>query len=452
MDKKTTIILVAVVVVIVAIAAAAIALNNGNDDDNKKTSKATGRLAVYGNANNDDYLDEDDVKTLEDILATIEAGGKWDYKLYPYADTNTDGDINNDDLVYLKKLLTKDQMLASGEKIEMFYTNCKGTTCSVNYPISPDATIGTAWYYGAYDAMVLGCYDRITAGTTLIQGYKEDMFPGCSKFTNIGTGYTFDPELVMKSGVSVLLAVTSQEQYEKMKAIGVDAIMLYGSGVSRSGMDVVSSIITMGVLLSCEDRAQEYAKYYDDLRSMIAEKTELIKREYTYVMPYNPDSLVENMVDTEERSTGYMLGDVYAMSLLPMTDLVYSADDCCPTIATEDIMKWDPDFIVITYVANLAATDDPKEVQENFEKSWSLFSQTNAYKEGNMVGISYTSIGTTIGISVIPLLCSYLWPDVFDEAEGWAYLEDAVSKFTVLDLDKYDIKECGGLIVYKMQA
>lgn len=76
MDKKTTIILVAVVVVIVAIAAAAIALNNGNDgDDNKKTSKATGRLAVYGNANNDDYLDEDDVKTLEDILATIAAGG-----------------------------------------------------------------------------------------------------------------------------------------------------------------------------------------------------------------------------------------------------------------------------------------------------------------------------------------------------------------------------------------
>ncbi len=450
MEKKTMITLVAIVIVIVAIAVAAIALS-GDNDDNKKTSKATGRLAVYGNANNDDYLDEKDVETLEEILATIAAGGKWDYKLYPYADTNVDGVINNDDLTYLKKLLAKDEMLASGEKIEMFYTNCKGTTCSVKYPISPDAKIGTAWYYGAYDAMVLGCYDRITAGTTLIQSYKEDMFPGCSKFTTIGTAYTFDPELVKKSKVSVLLAVTSQEQYDAMKEIGVDAIMLYGSGVSRSGMDVVSSIITMGVLLSCEDRAQEYAKYYDNLRSMIAEKTELIKREYTYVMPLDPQSLVENMVDTEERSTGYMLGDVYAMSLLPMRDLVYSANSCCPTIATEDIMKWDPDFLVITYVGHLAATDDPKGVQNKFEKSWSLFSQTNAYRNGNMVGISYTSIGTTIGISVIPLLCSYLWPDVFDEAEGWAYLEDAVSKFTVLDLNKYKIEECGGLIVYKMQ-
>ncbi len=444
--------LLAIVVVAVVVGAAAVVVVQNDDDDSKTTSKATGRLAVYGNANNDDYLDEDDVDTIQEILDTIEDGGSWDYKLYPYADANVDGSITSADLEYVEKFLSKDDMLESGEKIDMYYTNCRGNTCSVSYPIDPTATIGTAWYYGAYDAMVLGCYDRITAGTTLIKSYSEDMFPGCTNLIEIGTQYTFDPELVMKSGVKVLLAVSNQTMYDEMKKIGVDAIMLYGSGISRSGMDVVSSIITMGVLLSCEDNAAEYAKYYDDLRETIDEKQKEIKREYTYVMPYNPTSTVENMVDTEERSTGYMLGDVYALSLVPLTDLVYSADDCCPTIATEDIMEWDPDFIVVSFVANVNATDDPAEIQKRFEDAWALFSETNAYKNGNMIGICYSSIGTTIGLSVAPLLCSYLWPDVFDEDDAWEYLEDAVDKFTMLDTEKHDIKDCGGLIVYKMSS
>lgn len=231
MDKKILVIATVAIMAVAAVAGAVIVTNN-DDGGSKTTSKATGRLAVYGNANNDDYLNTSDIDTIQSILNTIDSGGEWDYKLYPYADANVDGKVTNEDLTYVENLLKKDEMLKSGKKMNMYYTNCNGVTCSVNYPIDPTAKIGTAWYYGAYDAMVLGCYDRITAGTTLIKSYSEDMFPGCSTLTEIGTKYTFDSELVMNSGVKVLLAVTNATMYDEMKAIGVDAIMLYGSGIS----------------------------------------------------------------------------------------------------------------------------------------------------------------------------------------------------------------------------
>ncbi len=453
MDNKSIAIIAIVAVAIIAIAAAAVVLmNNGDDSGDKPVKKATGRLTVYGNANNDDYLDQGDVKTLEEIVNTISKGGEWDYKLYPYADANNDGKITSSDVTYLKKLLGKDALLKSNEKVNMYYMNYNGTTSCVSYPISPDAKIGTNWYYGFYDAMACGCYDRITAGTTRAQGYGQDMFPGCDKLFTIGTAGNFDVELVMKSGVKVLLGSTSQTVYDEMKAVGVDVIMLRGSGVSTSGMDVISNIITMGVLMSCEDAAYEYMTFFDKVLKMIDDKTDQIKREYTYIMPYNPTSTIENMVDTEMRSTGRMLGDTYALSLVPLRDVVYSADATCPTIATEDILKWDPDFIVVDIVASLNACDDPTEVKQKFQNAWDLFSSTNAYKKGNMLGVSYDSIGTTMGIAVIPLLCSYLWPDIFSEEEGWKLMEEAVGKFTNLDTSKIDIKSCGGIIVYKRGA
>ncbi len=450
--NKNVIIAIVVVAVVAVAAAAVVMMNNDGDDDNVSVKKATGRLTVYGNANNDDYLNKEDVTTLKSILDDISKGGEWDYKLYPYADTNVDGKITQADLDYLQNLLDKDNYLKTGKKIDMFYMNYNGTTSCVSYPIAPTDTIGTNWYYGFYDAMACGCYDRITAGTTRAQGYGQDMFPGCDKLFTIGTAGNFDVELVMKSGVKVLLGSTSQTVYDDMKKIGVDVIMLRGSGVSTSGMDVISNIITMGVLMSCEDAAYEYMEFFDKVLKMIADKTDLIKREYTYIMPYNPTSTIENMVDTELRSSGRMLGDTYALSLVPLTDVVYSADQTCPTIATEDILKWDPDFIVVDIVASLNACDDPNEVQKKFEDAWDLFSATNAYKKGNMLGVSYDSIGTTMGIAVIPLLCSYLWPDIFDEDEGWALMKEAVGKFTNLDTDKIDIKSCGGIIVYKMKS
>lgn len=434
MNSKMIVAVLAVIVIVVGGGAVAVSMMKTASDE----VVPTGRLVVYGNANNDDYLNSKDVDAIKTI---IDSSDGWDKEKYPFADTNVDGVVDDEDVQYLEDLLNK----KSG--MRMNYLGSNNNVYSISYPATGD--IGCNMYYGLYDAMALGIYDRVTASTDRCINYEEDMFPGCKGFTMIGTNYTFDTELVMKSGIKIVLGANSVKHHDQLKDYGVDVVMLKGSGQSANGIDVISSIITMGVLLSCEDAAEEYKVYFDKIQGMIAEKSKEFDRVYTYVMPYNPDNPVQNEFDTAS-PTGSLLGDVYAMSLVPTKDLIVSDAGSTPTIQTEDIIKMNPDFIVVSRVAAFDAMDDPAEVQADFERCFEYYKDTEAYKNGNMVGIIYDSIGTTFGISTLPLVCSYMWPEIFDQDEAWKIFEEGIKKFTMIG-DDVDIRECGGLLVYTME-
>ena len=86
MDSKTTKILAVVVIAVVIAAGLTVFFVMNNKDDKGKTSLGSGRLLVYGNADNDDYYDEADV----DLIKKIADSGTWDSKKYPFADANYD--------------------------------------------------------------------------------------------------------------------------------------------------------------------------------------------------------------------------------------------------------------------------------------------------------------------------------------------------------------------------
>lgn len=62
MDKKTTIIIAVVAVVIIAAAAAFVLMNKNSSDDDGYDIGC--KLKVYGNVNNDNYLDKKDLSLL----------------------------------------------------------------------------------------------------------------------------------------------------------------------------------------------------------------------------------------------------------------------------------------------------------------------------------------------------------------------------------------------------
>ena len=113
MDNKTMIIIAVVAVVAVAGVAAFVVMNNGgNGGDSEgalvdkilKESECpskSSRLWVYGNANEDDKLNDDDLTYLQGII-----DGK--NKTTVLADANADGKVNSDDIDFLKKLINAD--------------------------------------------------------------------------------------------------------------------------------------------------------------------------------------------------------------------------------------------------------------------------------------------------------------------------------------------------------
>ena len=111
----------------------------------------------------------------------------------------------------------------------------------------------------------------------------------------------------------------------------------------------------------------------------------------------------------------------------------------------------DPDIIIISLWGAAADLDDPSGVQKIVDEKAAYFQTSRAYKEGNIYGVNYESIGTYMGLGTLGLLGAYIWPDEYDLDEGWQIFYDFLQDFTFLELDSVDdLKKCGGLIVYQM--
>ena len=74
MDKKTIFAIVAAVI-IVAAAAVVVVINSGDKEVLRNSNNLDGRLTVFGNANNDDFLDSRDVQFVKDVIAGTSSRG-----------------------------------------------------------------------------------------------------------------------------------------------------------------------------------------------------------------------------------------------------------------------------------------------------------------------------------------------------------------------------------------
>ena len=102
------IVAVCVVVIVCAVAVGYLVMNNDGGDGRYVSTDDSGRLMVYGNANNDDYINEDDLETLRSIISGEEEETK-------YADANQDGVVNNDDIQFVQDIIDK--------KVDKVYVN-----------------------------------------------------------------------------------------------------------------------------------------------------------------------------------------------------------------------------------------------------------------------------------------------------------------------------------------
>lgn len=113
----------------------------------------------------------------------------------------------------------------------------------------------------------------------------------------------------------------------------------------------------------------------------------------------------------------------------------------------ESIITADPDYIIISLWGTIDDQTTPEDAQKEFMSKAYHFRETNAYKNGHVFGICFETYGTYLGIGGLGLLASYIWPDIFDEEEGWELLQECYDNYTLLDAD---VKQCGGLQCFKL--
>lgn len=393
------------------------------------------KLVVFGNANNDSYLDNKDREFIKNI---VDGKTQWNKNKNYLADVNVDGVVDAKDLKLLDKFLEK-------KKAKMYYVDWDKKVRSVNFPMTGKVS-------GGYDTTLLmggivGFYDDVThmlKKQEEINSMSPLMFPGADKIKSIGT-YPYTYESVVASGVKIVLGdpycFTDSFLDRIAESTDINCIII-PQNRSINGEDWATNIVTLGVMMGLEKNTKPYIKYCEDIDKKISSvMANITAKQLTYLISYNPSSNVTVSLDIH--GTGPVTyGDVHNVEILPLKCAMEprNSDGYVTSVQMEEIIKINPDVMIIDTTGYAHSTKyNMAQYQAEFERMAGYFSKTGAYKNGMVFGLSYENYGTVPGVAGILLLASKIWPEQFNEKDGWDSLQEFYTKFTKYTGDVKDL-------------
>lgn len=255
--KTKTIAVLAVVIIIIAAVAAYVVLGD-DDEDTKDDRNYDGRLTVLGNANNDDYLDSDDVEALEQI---IKDGGT--VADHPLADANNDGVIDSADVDMVKRMVNR-------EKMEINILNGKSEIQTIQYPVTGFISIGTDTLSAVY---AVGGMDKVAAiaGKNVNDKVFYGAYQDLPKIGNSASNIKLEDTTTVTDANTIITTphkstFSNQSAFDKA---GYTTIRLPLTDTE----EMPSGILTLGYIIQEEERSHALAGFYDRVLKEISEKT-----------------------------------------------------------------------------------------------------------------------------------------------------------------------------------
>ena len=215
------------------------------------------RLWVYGNVNEDDRIDEDDISALKGILGS-------DLQATVLADANADGLVDERDLVYLERIIASDD-------IDVYYIDNYYRVSKVSWPVE---TIAIGYCSGAYSADVTGLCDKVIMVDTTIEAYWYVMNPAFESASSWGDHENPSYESLMVGGIDVFVpgycvSGTDGESRTLLEPVGIDVMFMNtsdNSGVDYPNEHIDRSILMFAFLLQGDmEKTYSYLEWHDDL-------------------------------------------------------------------------------------------------------------------------------------------------------------------------------------------
>ncbi|WII09013.1 hypothetical protein O8W32_07535 [Methanomassiliicoccales archaeon LGM-DZ1] len=444
------------VVVIAVIAAAAYVVLSGDDDSDDETAYdlTVTRLTVFGNADNDDDLDSDDVVFINKIVS---GEAEWDSSANPYADADGNGVVDSKDADYLNAIISKDTAAAP----KIFYADVNGRMASVSQPVSK---LG-ADYWPTIDGIIAigaqglvtyvdsGIYNQLSSNAlkynTLTQSSVQNFGSG------FGTGYDF--ETVVATGVDAMVCGSADIYFVGIEnkfddSTRIDMIRL----PFWEGDRVDSAVITLAYLLNNDTyiaKAKEFLSFEDGITQTIENGLSGITEKATSLVIYIGSSTEKNLdVEIEARGCGSfewsvmggtdnLSSDINSSGALRSDSMYYQTDQ-------DYVISKNPDYVFILGKAgfNRTASDS----QASFDAGAAYLTTTDAYRNGHIwVSGSGVTSGTMQKVTAL-LLATMVYEDRFSGVDAHSYLQEFVDTFTLAnagvsssDDGYYNVRESG---------
>ncbi len=375
-------------------------------------------LDIFGNANMDDTIDEDDVTYLEGIID----GTNEETQL---ADANYDGQIDEADIAQIELIIAgeeKELTLVQYLKHPVAYTEDPVT---VSMPITTIAALGGT--YGPYMLCALGEADNIVAITDGAKTRGE--FRALIEDTpGIGKSTEWDMEKLIELEPDVVLAYACYD-YSEYRDI-LDSV-----GIPIVQMDFyvpekyASEVRNLGWMLNKQERVEELINFEQQHLDFIEERVKDLEEEE------KPLIYAENYRD-------YRLGEPTSSitgSIVPCggVDIFDDLEDDLE-VGPEEVIVRDPQVILhMTYSSYLPCGYDVTDMSSMEDKIDDImrrpgFDQIDAIESGRVYVI--TSDASSIHPSIFrSYVAKWLHPELFEDMDPVAVHEEWLQKFLGVD-------------------
>ena len=425
--------LIAIVVVAVVAAASAgvavIAFKNGGQD----RINIDAQLEVYGNANGDDRIDQNDLGIIRDIINSARS-----FSDHPLADANCDGIVDDADYKMVESIIGAD----SDHKVRINIINhFDGKTQiekNVLYPITSAVATGAAnqllifKYLGIVDE-IKGLSWAGAPDSFLFSEYKHLITPG-KRLETSATRMDLEKvsELVDKDGVSAIITADNRTYVNNasaFKSMGVDTIRVTPAAVDSS--DYMSTVLMIAFLFDTDgkgymQKCADLIKWYEDFFTDLNNKLGGVKNKVSAVTSSSNTAISSNTSDY----TDVLLA---AGAVFPITGIDWAGSASKSYDHTQGdtwLNAYSIDYVIpirtsventFSWYAGTAIT-----AGSNTLKSYMNYFQTlECYKNKNV----YVVCGDMPVVLRIAYVAQILYPDVFGQDFAYNYNVNFVKKF-----------------------
>ncbi len=382
-------------------------------------------LGIFGNANEDDTINMQDVTYTELII--LEYRDKTEL-----SDAKHDGKINMQDV-------TQIELVILGKERELTLIDSADEIVTVSLPIERMVVLNTDF---AEAIAVLDDRDTVVGVTHTMTEYNR-LFPELSAKTDVGGWSTPDIEAILACSPDTVCVYAKWPTTEKLDNkmpddISVIRLDFYKAETLREEM------IKLGYLLNRRDRVDDYVEWHDEYIDLITGRVSDISDDETVRVFIDAGDGKGSTTSRRAYSTGTGMHDLCVIA--GGVNIAEGYVEGYADVETEWILVENPDAIVgITYKGGYE-TDDNTLMKEHYDGIMDLpgFGNVAAVQNDNVDIMSNAFAFAPHYPAALATVAKWLYPETFDDLNPMAIHQEYMDEFLGIG---FDVSE-HGVFVY----
>jgi iron complex transport system substrate-binding protein len=395
-------------------------------------SAADFALEIYGNANMDDTIDEQDIAYVQDVIHGVKPAAN-------FTDANHDGKIDEQDIEQIKQII-------NGSEKSLAFIDGDGKIATVHKPLNK---IIATYYTEVAAIRTIGAKDKIVGVDEYITSDYPTLFPVLCKLPCVGSHKELDIEEIVKlKPDAVFLGPQSwgnQGLEKQLNNTGIDVVRLmpYNEETVRQDM------LKLGYILDELDGAKKYLEWHDKWVNYIKDRTSGISKENRPKVFWNLPTGATGTV----RCTATKGVDNPENNLIIDSGGVNIAADLKGGYASEVEIEWiisqNPDVIIGPSGSKKQGyeTNNETSFKEYYDGLAKIpgFDRINAVKNGKVYTTTYIIQRVPWYPICLAYVAKWLHPDLFEDLDPELVHQEFIDIFCP-GLD-FDVKK-NGIFVY----